>query len=118
MYLGDTLGELSALYGAGSVAYVGGSLVPLGGHNVLEPAALGKPVLCGPSLENFSDVAEPLLAAKALTVVDSVAALASALAEYIACPQRARQAGEAGQAVIEAHRGALSRTLDGLGRYL
>jgi 3-deoxy-D-manno-octulosonic-acid transferase len=118
VYLGDTLGELSALYGAGSVAYVGGSLVPLGGHNVLEPAALGKPVLCGPSLENFSDVAEPLLAAKALTVVDSVAALASALAEYIACPQRARQAGEAGQAVIEAHRGALSRTLDGLGRYL
>ena len=118
VYLGDTLGELSALYGAGSVAYVGGSLVPLGGHNVLEPAALGKPVVCGPSLENFSDVAEPLLAAKALTVVDSVAALASALAEYIACPQRARQAGEAGQAVIEAHRGALSRTLDGLGRYL
>ena len=118
VYLGDTLGELSVLYGAGSVAYVGGSLVPLGGHNVLEPAALGKPVLCGPSLENFSDVAEPLLAAKALTVVDSVAALASALAEYIACPQRARQAGEAGQAVIEAHRGALSRTLDGLGRYL
>ena len=118
IYLGDTLGELAALYGAGSVAYVGGSLVPLGGHNVLEPAALGKPVLCGPSLENFSDVAEPLLAAKALTVVDSPAALASALAEYIACPQRARQAGEAGQAVIEAHRGALSRTLDGLGRYL
>ncbi len=118
VYLGDTLGELAMLYGAGSVAYVGGSLVPLGGHNVLEPAALGKPVLCGPSLENFSDVAEPLLAAKALTVVDSAEALASALAEYIACPQRARQAGEAGQAVIEAHRGALSRTLDGLGRYL
>jgi 3-deoxy-D-manno-octulosonic-acid transferase len=118
IYLGDTLGELAALYGAGSVAYVGGSLVPLGGHNVLEPAALGKPVLCGPSLENFSDVAEPLLAAKALTVVDTPKALASTLAEYIAYPQRARQAGEAGQAAIEAHRGALSRTLDGLGRYL
>lgn len=118
IYLGDTLGELAALYGAGSVAYVGGSLVPLGGHNVLEPAALGKPVLCGPSLENFSDVAEPLLAAKALTVVDTPEALASTLAEYIAYPQRARQAGEAGQVVIEAHRGALSRTLDGLGRYL
>lgn len=118
IYLGDTLGELAALYGAGSLAYVGGSLVPLGGHNVLEPATLGKPVLCGPSLENFSDVAEPLLAAKALTVVDSPEALASTLAEYIAYPQRARQAGEAGQTVIEAHRGALLRTLDGLGRYL
>ena len=118
VYLGDTLGELAMLYAAGSVAYVGGSLVPLGGHNVLEPAALGKPVLCGPSLENFSDVAEPLLVAKALTVVDTPDALANTLADHIVHPQRARQAGEAGQVAIDAHRGALSRTLDGLGRYL
>ncbi|MDG4869276.1 3-deoxy-D-manno-octulosonic acid transferase, partial [Guyparkeria sp. 1SP6A2] len=93
IYLGDTLGELATLYAAGSVAYVGGSLVPLGGHNVLEPAALGKPVLCGPSLENFSDVAEPLLAAKALTVVDTPDALASVLVEHITNPECARQRG-------------------------
>ncbi|KAE8437739.1 lipid IV(A) 3-deoxy-D-manno-octulosonic acid transferase [Vreelandella piezotolerans] len=114
VYLGDTLGELAMLYGAGSVAYVGGSLVPLGGHNVLEPAALGKPVLCGPSLENFSDVAEPLLAAKALTVVASHDALASALVDAFAHPARALQAGQAGKAVIKAQRGALARTLTGI----
>ncbi|WP_422103332.1 lipid IV(A) 3-deoxy-D-manno-octulosonic acid transferase [Vreelandella sp.] len=114
VYLGDTLGELSALYGAGSVAYVGGSLVPLGGHNVLEPAVLGKPVLCGPSLENFSDVAEPLLAAKALTVVATPDDLANALADAFTHPARAQQAGEAGKAVIQAQRGALARTLTGI----
>ncbi|GGW68820.1 lipid IV(A) 3-deoxy-D-manno-octulosonic acid transferase [Vreelandella hamiltonii] len=118
VYLGDTLGELAKLYAAGSVAYVGGSLVPLGGHNVLEPAALGKPVLCGPSLENFSDVAEPLLAAKALTMVDTPDALASVLVEHITNPECARQRGLAGQAAIKAQRGALWRTLDGLGRCL
>ena len=92
--------------------------MPLGGHNVLEPAALGKPVLCGPSLENFSDVAEPLLAAKALTMVDTPDALASVLVEHITNPECARQRGLAGQAAITAQRGALWRTLDGLGRCL
>ncbi|BCB60500.1 3-deoxy-D-manno-octulosonic acid transferase [Halomonas sp. A020] len=114
VYLGDTLGELAMLYGAGSVAYVGGSLVPLGGHNVLEPAALGKPVLCGPSLENFSDVAEPLLVAKTLTVVASHDALANALVDAFTHPARALQAGQAGKAVIKAQRGALARTLTGI----
>ncbi|WP_083000187.1 lipid IV(A) 3-deoxy-D-manno-octulosonic acid transferase [Halomonas sp. GT] len=118
IYLGDTLGELAALYAAGHVAYVGGSLVPLGGHNVLEPAALGKPVLCGPSLENFSDVAEPLLAVGALSVVDTPDALADALAERLAAPLFALQIGKAGQGVVEAHRGALTRTLDGLSQWL
>ncbi|SDO33175.1 lipid IV(A) 3-deoxy-D-manno-octulosonic acid transferase [Vreelandella arcis] len=114
VYLADTLGELSALYAAGSVAYVGGSLVPLGGHNVLEPAALGRPVLSGPSIENFADVAEPLQAAGALTLVDSPEALADALVAYFADPERAQQAGQAGRATIEAQKGALARTLTGL----
>lgn len=118
VYLGDTLGELATLYAAGHVAYVGGSLVPLGGHNVLEPAALGKPVLCGPSLDNFSDVAEPLLAAGALSVVETPEALADALAERLATPSFALQIGQAGREVIEAHRGALARTLDGLSQWL
>ena len=100
------------------MAYVGGSLVPLGGHNVLEPAALGKPVLCGPSLDNFSDVAEPLLAVGALSVVETPDALADALAERLTTPSFALQVGQAGQEVIEAHRGALARTLDGLSQWL
>ncbi|WP_404472374.1 lipid IV(A) 3-deoxy-D-manno-octulosonic acid transferase [Vreelandella venusta] len=118
VYLGDTLGELATLYAAAHVAYVGGSLVPVGGHNVLEPAALAKPVLCGPSLENFSDVAEPLLAAGALSVVETADALANALSELLARPLRAQQIGQAGREVIEAHRGALARTLDGLSQWL
>ena len=114
IYLGDTLGELAMLYAAGHVAFVGGSLVPLGGHNVLEPASLGRPVLSGPSIENFDDVAEPLQAAGTLTLVDSPEALADAVADYFANPERAQQAGRAGRAVIETQKGALARTLTGL----
>ncbi len=114
VYLGDTLGELATLYAAGRVAFVGGSLVPLGGHNMLEPAALGRPVLSGPSIENFDDVAEPLVTAGALTLVDSPDALADAVADYLANPERAQQAGRAGRAVIETQKGALARTIRGL----
>jgi 3-deoxy-D-manno-octulosonic-acid transferase len=114
VYLGDTLGELATLYAAGSVAFVGGSLVPLGGHNILEPAALGRPVLSGPFIENFADVAEPLFAVGALTLIDTPEALASALVDYFAAPDRARQAGEAGRAAIKTQKGALFRTLTGL----
>ncbi|MCA1772230.1 MAG: 3-deoxy-D-manno-octulosonic acid transferase, partial [Halomonas sp.] len=115
VYLADTLGELALLYAAGSVAFVGGSLVPLGGQNVLEPAALGKPVLSGPSIENFSDVAEPLLTAGALALVDSPEGLAEALVDYFDHPSDAQQKGQAGLTVIKAQQGALKRTLDGLG---
>lgn len=114
VYLGDTLGELALLYTVGRVAFVGGSLVPLGGHNVLEPASLGKPVLSGTSIENFTDVAETLLSVKALTLVDSPDALAVALADYFANPERAQQAGQSGRMAIETQKGALARTLDGL----
>ncbi|MDR5874414.1 lipid IV(A) 3-deoxy-D-manno-octulosonic acid transferase [Vreelandella gomseomensis] len=118
VYLADTLGELSVLYAAGSVAYVGGSLVPLGGHNVLEPAALGRPVITGPFLDNFADVAEPLLAAGALTQVDSPTALAEALVCHFDDPAAAQRQGQAGYEVIKAQAGALTRTLDGLTRLL
>ena len=118
VYLGDTLGELAMLYAAGRVAFVGGSLVPLGGHNVLEPAALGRPVLSGSSIENFADVAEPLQAAGALTLVDSPEFLADTVAGYFANPERAQQAGRAGRAVIETQKGALDRTLTGLASLL
>ena len=114
VYLGDTLGELAALYAAGSVAFVGGSLVSLGGHNVLEPAALGRPVLSGSSIENFADVVEPLQAVGSLTLVDSPDALADAWIGYFAAPGKAYQAGRAGRAAIETQKGALARTLTGL----
>lgn len=106
------------LYAAGSVAYVGGSLVPLGGHNVLEPASLGRPILTGPSLENFADVAEPLIVAGALTQVDSPTALAKALVRHFDDPVAAQRQGQAGYEVIKEQAGALTRTLDGLARLL
>ncbi|WP_346796987.1 lipid IV(A) 3-deoxy-D-manno-octulosonic acid transferase [Halomonas sp. Bachu 37] len=118
VYLGDTLGELATLYATANVAFVGGSLVPLGGHNVLEPAALGKPVLSGPFIDNFADVVEPLQAAQALTLVEDAAALAKALKLRFADPARCQREGDAGREVIAAQRGALARTLDGLARLL
>lgn len=114
VYLGDTLGELGVLYAAGSVAFVGGSLVPLGGHNVVEPALLGLPVLCGPSLENFDDVAAPLLDSGALMRVMDASALANAIADRWEAPSLALEQGTAGHSVVMAQRGALARTLAGL----
>lgn len=114
VYIGDTLGELAILYGTGQVAFVGGSLVPLGGHNVLEPAALGKPVLSGPFMENFADVVEPLQTAGALTLVENIDALVEALHSRFADPERCLQEGQAGQSAMKAQQGALARTLDGL----
>ena len=118
VYLGDTMGELLALYGAAGLAFVGGSLVPIGGHNLLEPAALGVPVLTGPELANFAEVAEVLREAEALVGVADEAALAASLAALFADPAERRRLGEAGRAVVAANRGALARTLEGLARLL
>lgn len=116
VYLGDTLGELMTLYGAGDLAFVGGSLVPVGGHNLLEPAALGVPVLSGPALANFEDVAEVLREAEALVEVADGAALAERLAALFADEPTRHRLGEAGRHVVAANRGALARTLEGLSR--
>ncbi len=118
VYLGDTMGELLALYGAADLAFVGGSLVPVGGHNLLEPAALGVPVLSGPALANFEDVAEALREADALVEVADEAALAAALGRLFDDPAERRRLGEAGRALVATRRGALARTLAGLDHLL
>jgi 3-deoxy-D-manno-octulosonic-acid transferase len=118
VYLGETMGELLALYGAADLAFVGGSLAPIGGHNLLEPAALGVPVLTGHELANFVEVAEVLREADALVEVADEAALAAALARLFADEAERRRLGEAGRAVVAANRGALERTLEGLARLL
>jgi len=114
--LGDTMGELLLLYGTADIAFVGGSLVPNGGHNLLEPAALTKPVLSGPHLFNFQDIAQRLTEAKALQVVDDASGLADAVRNLIELPQAARRMGEAGLAVMRANQGALERLLQALGK--
>ncbi|MCL7941422.1 lipid IV(A) 3-deoxy-D-manno-octulosonic acid transferase [Halomonas sp. ATCH28] len=114
VYLGDTMGELLALYGVADLAFVGGSLVPIGGHNLLEPAALGTPVLTGPALANFSDVAEVMREAGALVEVEDAETLATELRRLFGDREERRRLAEAGRGVVAANRGALARTLAGL----
>jgi 3-deoxy-D-manno-octulosonic-acid transferase len=108
----DTLGELPEFYAAGDVAFVGGSLVPVGGHNLLEPAALGIPVLSGPEQFSSPELARVLSEQGALTIVHDADDLAAALARLLADPEARATQGAAGCAAIAANRGALERVLD------
>ncbi|WP_148252408.1 lipid IV(A) 3-deoxy-D-manno-octulosonic acid transferase [Aidingimonas lacisalsi] len=114
VYLADTMGELSTLYAAADIAFVGGSLVPIGGHNLLEPAALGVPVITGPYLDNFSDVASALRDAGALIDVDNTESLSSSLLRLFDDTAECDRRRTAGRRVVKANRGALKRILAGL----
>lgn len=116
--LGDTMGELLFLYALADSAFVGGSLVPNGGHNLLEPAALAKPVISGPHMFNFLEIAAMLREAGALQEVDDAEGLAVAVQRLFELPQDARKMADAGLKVLKANQGALQRLLDGLGRLL
>ena len=108
----DTLGELAGLYRLAQIAFVGGTLVPTGGHNPIEAARFGVPVLVGPSMENFREIAESFDAAAGWCRAADGRDLARALVELTADPAAARALGARGQALIEASRGALARTLE------
>lgn len=116
--LGDTMGELLFLYALADSAFVGGSLVANGGHNLLEPAALAKPVICGPHLFNFLDIAAQLREAGALAEVDDAEGLAVEVQRLFELPRDAQRMAEAGLAVMRRNQGALQRLLDGLGRLI
>ncbi|MFJ2483112.1 lipid IV(A) 3-deoxy-D-manno-octulosonic acid transferase [Pseudomonas sp. NPDC087598] len=116
--LGDTMGELLFLYALADSAFVGGSLVANGGHNLLEPAALAKPVLSGPHLFNFLDIAAQLREAGALAEVDDAEGLAVEVQRLFELPRDAQRMAEAGLAVMRRNQGALQRLLDGLGRLI
>ena len=107
----DTLGELLYLYAAADVAFVGGSLAPIGGHNLLEPAALGLPVLTGPNNSNAEDVARLLLECGAAEIVRDGAALGSRVAELLSDGELRAQMGNRGRAAVDHNRGALARLL-------
>lgn len=111
VFLGDSMGELLQFYAAADLAFVGGSLVATGGHNVLEPALLGLPVLFGPHMFNFTEAGQRLLEAEAAWQVTDAATLATAVDRLLANPERRRAAGERGRAVVERHRGALAALL-------
>ncbi|PNG30565.1 lipid IV(A) 3-deoxy-D-manno-octulosonic acid transferase [Pseudomonas protegens] len=116
--LGDTMGELLFLYALADSAFVGGSLVANGGHNLLEPAALAKPVISGPHLFNFLEIAAMLREAGALQEVDDAEGLAVAVQRLFELPRDAQKMAEAGLKVLKANQGALQRLLDGLDRLL
>ncbi|MCB1919403.1 MAG: lipid IV(A) 3-deoxy-D-manno-octulosonic acid transferase [Candidatus Competibacteraceae bacterium] len=111
IFLGDSMGELLLLYAAADLAFVGGSLVPTGGHNVLEPALLGLPVLFGPCMFNFTEASERLLEAKAAWQITDAGELAVTIDWLLADPQQGRDAGQRGRQIVERHRGALAALL-------
>lgn len=111
VFLGDTMGEVPIFYAASDVAFVGGSLVPVGGHNLLEPAAQALPVITGPHLFNAQDIADMFVEMKACRIVKDAEELASAIADLLTNPDRASEMGQNGLALLEKNKGALARLL-------
>ncbi len=109
--LGDSMGELSAYYAASDVAFVGGSLVNLGGQNLIEACAQGVPVLLGPHTYNFAQAADDAVAAGAALRVSDAAGLLATAQALLADAARCRRMGEAGRSFCAAHRGATVRTV-------
>ena len=109
--LGDTMGELMMFYAAADVAFVAGSLVPIGGHNLLEPVSLGRPVLTGPHNFNSEAAARLLLEAGAARIVANTGQLGAAVSELLGDAGLRTSMGAAGRGVLDANRGALDRLL-------
>lgn len=109
VYLGDTMGELSLMYACSDVAFVGGSLEPLGGQNILEPCALGVPVVFGPHMFNFPDISRWTIKEGAGKMVQDEQQLLDTVGELLANPSLRDEMGGKGLAFIEAHRGALDK---------
>lgn len=111
VFVVDTLGELMSFYACADVAFVGGSLQAIGGHNLLEPAATGTAIVTGPHLHNFVEIAQRLEDAGAVRVVPDAEAVRESLDELLGDPQARERMAAAGRALVETGRGALARTL-------
>jgi len=114
----DTVGELAQLYSIGDVVFVGGSLVPLGGHNVLEPALRGKPVLFGPHTSNFREAAAILITGGGGQVVHDAGELAAELCRLLGDPTARARLGAAAREAAASRHGAARVTLDLVAQYL
>lgn len=111
VFLGDTMGEVPLFYAASDIAFVGGSLVPVGGHNLLEPAAQGLPVVTGPHLFNAQDIADMFVDLQACCMVHNQQELIEAISNLLANPVIAAELGSNALALLEQNRGALARLL-------
>jgi 3-deoxy-D-manno-octulosonic-acid transferase len=107
----DTIGELAQLYQIATVVFVGGSLVNEGGHNIIEPAVFGKPIVFGPHMQNFAEIAGAFLASGAAVQIHSDRELEAVLIELIGDPARRAGLGAAARALVEANRGACEKSL-------
>ncbi|MFN3414002.1 MAG: 3-deoxy-D-manno-octulosonic acid transferase, partial [Thermoanaerobaculum sp.] len=110
----DTVGELAALYQLATVAFVGGSLVPTGGHNPIEPARFAVPVVSGTHVRNFAAVYRELEVHGGVKLVHGVRELHETLAHLLTHPEQARALGQNAQAVLAKHAGATARTVEAL----
>ena len=108
----NTLGELARLFDIASAVFVGGSLVPAGGHNLIEPAAAGRAIVVGPHMENFADVAREFLSRGAALQVRDAIELEETLAGLMRDGEQRARLGDAARAIVDANRGATRRTLD------
>lgn len=109
VFLLDAIGELARAFKHGRIAFIGGSLVPSGGHNPLEPAVWGVPVLSGPWVSNFEEVYREMVIAGGAKIVADTTALGTSLQEWLVAPDIAKKAGEAGRLAVEKNRGATAR---------
>jgi len=110
----DTMGELAQVYPFATIVFVGGSLVPTGGHNVLEPALAGRAVIVGPHMENFQEIADEFRDAGALVQIAEAAALGPAVRRLLADAQERERLGSRARALVEGNRGALRATVEAL----
>lgn len=110
----DTIGDLAAVYGIADIAYVGGSMMKRGGHNPLEPAKYGVPVVMGTSYENFREVVGKMIEADAIRIVRDEMELDIALEDLLTDREKARAMGERGRRVFEEQQGATARTVEAL----
>jgi len=114
VFVVDTMGELLAFYAASDVAFIGGSLVEVGGHNPIEPGALGLPILIGPHIFNFEAICQQLVSAGAMQVVEDEVGLLASLELLISQPDEAKARGKKALVDIEASKGAVARVVDHL----
>jgi 3-deoxy-D-manno-octulosonic-acid transferase len=114
----DSLGELAQLYQVATVVFVGGSLADHGGHNILEPAVYGKPVIFGPHMQNFKEIAEAFLSNGAAIQVRSDQELDDTILALVRDPVQRARLGAAARALVEANRGAKGKTLAVIGELL
>lgn len=115
--LGDSMGELMLFYGAADIAFVGGSLIERGGHNMIEPATWGLPIVCGPHTFNFADVSLRLSEAGGMATINNGLEFAAVINQWLRQPQQCAEVGQQALSFTQKNRGAIARLLSLIERY-